>query len=318
MDPIIADVAADPSPAPVAPAPVTDAPKRALADLTTDERRAWRKSGIIPDALAASSTATADGQPAATAATSDPASEPAHDDPDYKPKTAKRIKELLAEIERLKTAPPAPPARVAAAVSTPAPVASTLVKPDPETFTYGTADPDYLEALTDYKVEKKLETERLAASAADQKRQTDDAIAATNRSWTERRAAAEAKYADFAAVALQPFAPGFEIPSGSVIDAWILESEYGADVLYALMKNPAEIRRINSLKPHQQARELTLLEQKATAPLKTTTTAPDPGPVLGVRSGDPGSASARAIKKGDTAAYIREKNREEIAARKGH
>ena len=302
----------------VAPEPigtVADASKRTLSNLSPAERVEWRKTGTIPDAPAASSTASPAAPAAATAATSEPASEPAESDPDYKPKTAKRIKDLLAEIERLKAAPaqaPKPAVRPAPAAAVPA---STIVKPDPEKFTYGTADPDYLEALTDFKVAKTLETERAATAETARRQQTEDQIAEVNRSWTERRTAAEAKYSDFGAVALAPFKPGFEIPSGSVIDAWILESEHGADVLYALMKNPAEIRRINSLKPHQQARELTLLEQKATAPPKTITSAPDPGPTLGVRAGDPASTSARAIKKGDFSAYAAEENRKALAAK---
>ncbi len=293
---------------------------RALSDLSQAERAEWRKTGKFPDAHAASSTAPAvEDPPAVTAATSEPASEPAENDPDYKPKTAKRIKDLLAEIERLKSAPAQAPKSAALPAPAAAAPASTLVKPDPEKFLYGTADPDYLEALTDYKVAKTLESERAATVEQQRRQQTEDAIAETNRSWTERRTAAEAKYPDFKDVALAPFKPGFEIPSGSVIDAWILESEHGADVLYALMKNPADIRRINALKSHAQARELTLLEQKALTPPKTVTSAPEPGPYVGVRAGDPAGASARALRKGDFATYAAEENRKALAAKhKGH
>ena len=318
MDPET-DVVADSSPAIETPNAAEPAgPKKALIDLSDGERHEWRKSGTLPDAPAASSTATADGQPAATAATSDPASEPAHDDPDYKPKTKARVDALLKRIKELETAAstPKPAARPAPAPAAPAP--STLAKPDPEKFTYGTADPDYLEALTDYKVASTLETQRNAVAEQQRKQQSEDAIAATNASWAERRSKAEAKYPDYKTVALAPFQPGFEIQQGSPIDTWILESEHGADVLYALMKTPAEIKRINGLTTIQQVRELTKLEDRATAPLKTTSTAPEPGPVLGVRSGDPANAAARALKTRDVSTYIREKNREELAARKGH
>lgn len=319
METIAPDAPAESSPATSEPAAaISDAPKRALADLSADERLEWRKTGTIPDAPAASSTATADGQPAGTPATSDPASEPAHDDPDYKPKTKARIDALLAENKRLREAVSAPKPAARPASAPAAPAQSTLVKPDPEKFTYGTADPDYLEALTDYKVAKTLETERQTTADQARRQHVEDAIAETNRSWTERRAAAMSKYPDFEKVALAPFSPGFEIPSGSVIDAWILESEHGADVLYALMKNPAEIQRINRLKPHQQARELTKLEDRATAPLKTTTTAPEPGPTLGVRAGDPANAASRAVKKGDFDAYRAAENSKALASKKGH
>lgn len=333
MDPVL-DGAADSSPAIEQPAAVgarIGGTKRSIGDLSPAERLEWRKTGTIPDAPAASSTATVADPPAVTTATSDPASEPAHDDPDYKPKTAKRIQELLAENKRLREAAVTPPARRDPPASPAAPVVtSTLVKPDPEKFTYGTADPDFLEALTDYKVAVTLEKERTAAAESDQRRASEDAMAETNRSWQERRTAAEAKYPDFKEVALADWTPGHEIRSGTPVDAWILESEMGADVLYALQKNPAEIRRINALvKPDgrpdgvKQARELALLEEriKTAATVKTQTTAPDPGPTLGVRAGDASTPVARAIKKGDASAYIREQNRIEMAARsarRGH
>ena len=126
-------------------------------------------------------------------------------------------------------------------------------------------------------------------------------------------------HTDFEAVAFAPFKAGFEIPMGSAMDAWILESDHGAEVLYALQKNPAEIKRLLALGPIAQTRALVQLEDTAIAArtVKTKTTAPDPGPVLGVRAGDPASPVARALKSRDVSAYIREKNREEIAARKG-
>jgi len=324
MDPELPDVAADPSCAsePVIEPTLGTGPKKSISEMSPEERHAWRKSGKVPDATAASSTATAD-QPAGTPAISDPASEPAPNDPDYKPKTAARIKALLAENQRLRDTAAMPPASRAPAASQPAPVVTSLVKPDPEKFTYGTADPDYLEALTDYKVAVNEERRAKDEHEAVRKRQTDDAIADINRSWMERRTAAEAHYPDFKDVALAPFKPGYEIAVGSVIDAWILESEHGADVLYALQKTPTEIRRINALKPLPAARELAKLEETALAAraVKTLSTAPDPGPSIGVRAGDPASPVQRAIKKGDAGSYIREKNREALAARasrRGH
>ena len=281
------------------------------------ERLEWRKNGTsLADVQAASSPATAD-KPAATAASSDPDSAPAADDPDYKPKTAKRIAELLAENKRLREASAAPPKP--AAHPAPAPAAATLTKPDPEKFTYGTADPGYLDALTDYKVAKAREEDRTASADATRKAHTDAEAARIRESWTTRVGAAKTKHADFEAVAFAPFKAGYEIPVGSAMDAWILESDHGAEVLYALQKNPAEIKRLLALPPIAQTRELVKLEDAALAAstVKTTTTAPEPGPVLGVRAGDPASPAQLALKRRDTRAYIDAKNREEIAARKG-
>lgn len=325
MNPVTSDAtgasSTPPAEPPVAapPAEAKASPARPIGDLSPAERLEWRKTGKIPDATPASSAAPAVEPPAATAATPDPASEPAHDDPDYKPKTAKRIKELLERAERAEralAASQAPPQRTAEPLASPAAAAapaSKLTKPDPEKFDYGTADPAYLEALTDYKVA--LNEEQREARAEAQRRtsqqETDRARLAEN--WGKRVDAAKSKHADFEAVAL--LAPT-AIPPGSLVDAWVLESEHGAEVLYHLQKNPADVTRLLGLGPHQQVRELVALEATVTAPPKIVSTAPEPGPVLGARGGDAASASARAVKSGKAGDYIREKNREELAGRK--
>lgn len=313
MDPVTDGVVAAPPAAAAAPVPAPVA-RPALSALSETERLEWRKTGQLP---AASSTATADAPPAATVATSDPDSAPAADDPDYKPKTAKRIADLLAENKRLKalaTPPPAPKPAVAPVA------AAALVKPDPDKFTYGTADPGYLDALTDFKVAKARAEDKEAAAADSTKTRIDAEAHRIRESWNERVGLAKTKHADFEAIAFAPFKAGYEIPVGSAMDAWILESDHGAEVLYALQKNPAEIKRLLALGPIAQTRELVKLEDTALAAstVKTKTDAPEPGPVLGVRAGDPASDSVRALKKRDTRAYIDAKNREELAARKGH
>lgn len=292
-------------------------PASRLRDLSPDDRLAWRKTGKLPDAPAASSTALAD-TPAATAATSDPASEPAHDDPDYKPKTKARIDKLLADNKRLtdelatRSAPTAVPAVSATAAASPA--ASALVKPNPETFPYGTADPDYLEALTDYKVAKRFEDQDKAAAEATRASAISIEAARIQASWKERVAVAKSKHADFEAIAL-----GTEtrIPQGSLIDSWILESEHGADVLYDLQKNPADVDRLLRLSPLAQTRELVKLEERliADAP-KLVTSAPPPGPTLTARAGDTADPVRRAVQKRDTGAYLREANERDLASRR--
>lgn len=306
-------------PAAAAPAEPTAAPARSIGDLSPAERLEWRKTGKLPDAPPASSAAPTVEPSAATAATPEPASEPAESDPDYKPKTAKRIKDLLERAERAERAlaasqapapksaePPASPAAAAAP-------ASKLTKPDPEKFTYGTADPDYLEALTDYKVALNEETREARAEAQRRTSQQEAERKRLAESWGKRVEAAKGKHADFEAVAL--LAPT-SIPPGSLMDAWVLESEHGAEVLYHLQKNPTDVSRILALTPHQQVRELVALESVATAPPKTVSSAPEPGPVLGARGSEGASAAARAVKAGKTGDYIREKNREDLAARK--
>lgn len=309
---------AEPAAAAAATATAPDAGNR-LANLSPEERQEWRKSGKLPDAPAASSTASAVQDPPAGTPAPELASEPADDDPEYKPKTAKRIAALLDEIKTLKARPPAAAAPAAAPPAASAPAAvveSKLAKPDPETFQYGTADPAYLEALTDYKIAKRDE-DRAAADAKAARDSRISAEAARIRdSWKSRVEKAKGTYADFEAVAFSEHSP---IPQGSLLDSWILESEHGADVLYALHKTPAEIDRLLKLSPLAQTRELVKLEDQLLASRpRLMTTAPEPGPTLSARAGDPASGDPvkRAIKNRDTGAYMREQNERDLAGRR--
>lgn len=284
--------------------------------MSPEDRHTWRKTGKLPDAPAASSTAVAD-QPVATATTSQATSDIADADPDYKPKTAKRIKELIDRAEKAEKAlaakaPPAAPAVSAPAAAPPA--ASALVKPDPEKFTYGTADPDYLEALTDYKVAKRFEDQDRATAETARKAAISTEASRIQESWKTRVADARTRHADFDAVAL---ATDTMIPQGSLIDSWILESEHGADVLYHLQKHTAEVDRLLRLSPLAQTRALVQMETELLADRpKLITSAPAPGPVLTARTGDVADPVKAALKKRDTGAYLREANEKELASRR--
>lgn len=320
--PAVPNTAASAEPAEsVAEISTAAAPKKALSDLTADERHEWRKSGKLPDAPAASSTATATAvPPAGTPATLEPVSDPADDDPDYKPKTAARIKDLLTKISTLEAAArkpaAAPPAASAASAPAPAASASTLTEPDPETFQYGTADPAYLKALTIFAVAKAHEEQQATASKAAREAASVDAAKRIQESWKTRVAAASVKHADFEAVAL---ASATAIPQGSLIDSWILESEHGAEVLYDLQKNPAEVHRLLALTPLAQTRELVKLEERLLADQpKLVTTAPEPGQTLTARGADPLGTDPvrRAVRKRDAGAYIKEANERDLAGRR--
>lgn len=111
---------------------------------------------------------------------------------------------------------------------------------------------DYVEALADWKIAEARRQDRETA-------QKEAETARISNSWRERVDAAKAKHADFEAVALQ--APT-QIPQGSLIDAWILEDTSGADVLYTLQKDPAELRRILALPLFEQVKALSLIAQR--------------------------------------------------------
>lgn len=221
---------------------------------------------------------------------------------------AERAERRLAELEAA-TAATATPKNNDARPAAPSAAPAGLTKPDPEAFTYGTSDPEYLEALTDYKVAATLATERKQAQARDESNRVISAF-------ESKAAAARAKHPDFDAVAM--LAPT-EIPPGSIADLVVLEDEAGAEILYHLQQpaNAAERRRILKLSPREQFKELVLLGHRLTsgAPAAPSTEAPAVPVVLGSRAA-PGDPVERALAADDTAAYIREANRRDMARMK--
>jgi len=334
-----------PDPSPIADAlpaassaaadPIASPEADSLASLSETELHDWKMTGTLPrtapvtDAAAASSPAPAvQDQPASTDATPQAASEPA-DPADYKAKTKARMDELLAgqarERERAdraerhireQEARRQPIADARPAASSPAPAG--LTKPDPETFAYGTSDPGYLEALTDYKVAATLQKEREAWEQGQRQIRAKDESTRVITAFEQKAADARTRHADFDAVAL--LAPT-EIQPGSATDLFILEDPAGADVLYHLQHaaNTAERRRILALGPLDQLKALVRLGDRLTAPdpaTRTTTNAPPPPATLKTRA-TPADAVERALSEGDsdeaTGAYMRAQNARDLA-----
>lgn len=133
---------------------------------------------------------------------------------------------------------------------------------------YGTYE-DYLEALSDWKVEQRLSTER-----AERERQAQEE-SKRNKSLTyaERVEKALTKYEDY-----EQIAHGRHWPMTDDMQEAILESEMGPDIAYYLGNNPEEAARISRLSPAAQNRELGKLEAKLSLPYPKpkTTTAPPP------------------------------------------
>lgn len=135
------------------------------------------------------------------------------------------------------------------------------------------------------------------------------------REWASRVQKAQTKYSDYDAVALNPDLP---IKQGSAVDAFILDSPQGVDVLYHLGKNPTELDRINKLNPVAQIRELTKLEQKySVTPAKRITSAPPPPRTVNA-TGTTGADEVETALKGDDFASYRDRaNARDVAARRG-
>lgn len=304
-----------------------------LASLNETDLQAWKATGTLPstspvtDAAAASSPAAPAAPVASTDASAQAASEPA--EPALPAKTKARMDELLADRAKerdradraearardLETRRPAPAPDARPAASSPAPAG--LVKPDPETFPYGTADPAYLEALTDYKVAATLATERATWEEGQRQARARDESTRVISAFEAKAAEARTKHADFDAVAM--LAPT-DIPPGSAVDLYILEAPAGAEILYHLQQaaNAGERRRILALGPLAQLTELVRLGDRLTAgaPAVRTTTAPPPPTTLSTRT-TPTDAVDRALAQGTdddaTRRYIDAANAREMA-----
>lgn len=143
-----------------------------------------------------------------------------------------------ALIQRLNT-PPAPQDQP---VSSPA-----VVTPQREQYT---DEASYVAALVDYEMAK-----RDAIQMAQQKSQL----------WQQRLAQGQKHFADFDRVINDPTAsPAPAIQS--VLYETVCESEHGARLLYTLGKDPALLRRLNTMTPMAAARELGRLESRLSQP----------------------------------------------------
>jgi hypothetical protein len=131
-------------------------------------------------------------------------------------------------------------------------------------------DFDYIEALTDWKAEQ-------AAERRFQQQTQRERVASARSTFETRKAAL---FPDGDTPGLEAFMRLPELPVAAV--EIIGESEVGPKIAEHLGDNPAELRRLQGLSPIQQARELTRLEQRLSAPPrvtpKTATDAPEPPP----------------------------------------
>lgn len=103
---------------------------------------------------------------------------------------------------------------------------------------------EYVEALTDWKLQEKTRNDAEA-------RRIDE----EGRRLAGRIAKAEEKYPDFKAVALNP-----DVPISPAMYSALVESEAGADIAYWLGKNPNEAGRIAALSPIAAVKEIGRLE----------------------------------------------------------
>jgi hypothetical protein len=252
---------------------------------------------------------------------------------DRKVELRNEIAELLRQRAELqgktdtgdKAAPPpatvTPPAAAAPATDkTAAPKKPSLN--DFATFAeYDAANDAYIADLVTFKASEAIAAAETKRAAAEQQKTLSDA-------WQSKVAVAKEEHADFADVAFSK-----DTPITNVMDGFILKSEHGPRILYALGENgSAEGKRIAGLDPYDAVRALIEIEaalpgQKAAAagsnrihlvpPVKKHTAAPPPATDLGGHATEPADGAAAALAAGDFTRYEALENAREIKARRG-
>ncbi len=166
-----------------------------------------------------------------------------------KEQLARKLEEKDAEIERLKTQS----------------VSQESGKPKPEDFD---DQNDYLEALTDWKVDQKIAQIKPSSNGAGNKQPDIPVEVAAQIQVFEK--AGRSKYDDFDAIALNPNVINLYSPT---MEEEILTSDFGADLAYYFGTHADEADRISRLSPNKATREIVQLEAKFK---KQTTNAPPP------------------------------------------
>lgn len=324
-------------------------PTEILKSLTPAQTKEWRTTGKLPDIPATppkETTEAASSTAATTEVTEEPAKAPetstapvAVEPKSEKPKGAEaRIKELLAankeleaKLEAARKAPIVAPAKI-----------EEVAKPhrndvDPKTGlpvyasdeAFDTAFESYLTAKVTADVEKRTAKAQADARAAEQNKIIE-------QRWQNSLKIANEKHTDFAKVLGIDEKGAFHnealktIKSNSVVDAWILDSDIGAEMLYHFAKNPEDLVTIQEMNAFRAARALTKLEEtlsgKTATPPKETpaprseatsvTRAPAPPASISGKATAPADEVEAAVKTEDFRRFQKAANAEEFAKKR--
>lgn len=155
------------------------------------------------------------------------------------------------------------------------------VAPKAEEFdtweSYETARLEYVERLSDWKLDQQMRARTEAEKKAAEEREQQSRDQQRAATFAERVKAVQARYPDFEQVAYSEAVPMSEAMRDVIVD-----SEQGPELAYWLGKNPEEAARIAQLPPLAAARELGRVEARlgggATSPAKQpkATSAPEP------------------------------------------
>jgi hypothetical protein len=218
----------------------------------------------------------------------------------------KLLKQRLAQLEVERGAPPTQAASKPAAEGEKA-----LERPDPSKFeTLG----EYFDALSDFKVESALRTERQRQAQEWEQSQAQQKVQVEREQWNSKIDGARKRHPDFDTIALNPDLP---VAEGSAIDWWVMNSEHGAEVLYHFASNPDQLEALNRMPPLEAAKALAKVEFEMTdapAPVQRQVPKAPPPPREANTRGQVDPIAA-ALAAGDFGTYRRLKDAEERGKR---
>lgn len=156
--------------------------------------------------------------------------------------------------------------------------------PDPDDYSAGRFDPQYIEALTDYKARHAAQG-YLEQQRREQERQAQEAKAEQTRAAIQRQEREFAKrYPDYNETRAFLLADE-RIASHQGIGAAIMDSDNAPALLYHLGKNPDVAYRIADMDPVRAARELGRIEAQIARPPAPRPVSQAPAPVGTMPSG---------------------------------
>lgn len=172
-------------------------------------------------------------------------------------------------------------------------------KPKAEDFTYGELDPNFVEALTDWTVEKRLSKRDKEHEATRQDEAAQTKAAEIVQQLDDKIVEGVEAYTDFQEVVVDAGDAG-DYPLTPETAMMGLESDVGHHVLYEIATNLPLAKKISQMTPMQQAREFGRLEAQyrdkdTPKPKKTTNTAPPPSKKSGGQGAKPFNAATASF-----------------------
>ena len=158
-------------------------------------------------------------------------------------KLTRRNSDLEVELASYRSRNAEPPKPEASLVSKP----TVEGKPDPKNFERHS---DYVEALTDWKVDQKLNSKEAEAKDAANKNRETEAV----KAWAERVVAAKQRYDDFDDVMSE------DVPVSATTRDLLLESDVGPDIAYYLGTHVDEAIAISRMSPLNAAKAIGRIE----------------------------------------------------------